>query len=188
MHDAATDAGGKLERYRDYLRLLARMQMPARLQGKMDPSDLVQATLLRAYQAIDQFRGRTSEELAGWLRQILANTLANTVRDYGRARRDVALERSLEAAIDQSSARLEAWLAADQSSPSELAARNEQVLQLAAALHTLPGDQREALILRHCQGCSVAEIADRLDCTRAEATSLLRKGLKQLRQTLHPGE
>src|SRR2546421_11428663 len=92
-----------LEGYREYLRLLARLQLDPRLRGKVDPSDLVQQTLLKAYLARDQFRGQTPEQRAAWLRQSLANTLAHTVRDYGRARRDAALERSLEAALADSS-------------------------------------------------------------------------------------
>src|SRR5436305_61431 len=88
-----------LERFRDYLRLLARLQRDDRLRGKLDPSDLVQQALLKAHQARAQFRGHTEAEQAVWLRQILARTLANAVRDLGRAKRDVTLERSLEASL-----------------------------------------------------------------------------------------
>src|SRR5919204_1732862 len=133
---------GALERFRQYLRLLAGLQLAPRLRAKLDPSDLVQQTMLQAYQAREQYRGGTDAELAGWLRRILARTLQNAARDLGRAKRDAARERSLEAALDASSARLEAWLAADDSSPSQRAERNEQALQLAAALARLPEAQR----------------------------------------------
>src|SRR5262245_66695842 len=107
-----------LERYRGYLRVLARLHLDPRLRGKLDPSDVVQQTMLQAYQGLDQFRGRSEAELAAWLRQILARHLANLARDFGRAKRDVGLERSLEAALDASSVRLAHWLAADPPSPS----------------------------------------------------------------------
>jgi RNA polymerase sigma-70 factor (ECF subfamily) len=188
MARAADEPGLALERFREYLRLLARLQLDPRLQGKIDPSDVVQMTLLKAHQAQGQFRGQTVAEQAAWLRQILANTLANAVRDLARAKRDVALERSLEAAVSDSSSRLEAWLAAEQSSPSQQAERNEQLLQLAEALARLPALQREVLVLRHCQGWALADIGAHLGRSRAAVASLLRRGLRQLREHLHAGD
>src|SRR5262249_21025626 len=117
-----------LERYRDYLHLLARLQLDGRLRGKLDPADLVQETLARAHEKRAQFRGGSEAELAAWLRQILAHQLAAAVRRFQAGRRDVAHERSLEAVLQDSSARLEALLAADQSSPSERAARHDELL------------------------------------------------------------
>jgi RNA polymerase sigma-70 factor (ECF subfamily) len=185
MVNTASEQGEILERYRDYLRLLARMQLPANLQGKLDASDLVQQTLLKAFEKLEQLRGQNEAQIAAWLRQILANTLANAVRDLGRQKRNAGLERSIEAAIEHSSACLEAWLAAEQSSPSEQAQRNEQVLRLAQGLSSLPELQREVLVLRHCQGWSVEDIGKHLGRTRAAVASLLRRGLKELREFLH---
>jgi RNA polymerase sigma-70 factor, ECF subfamily len=170
-----------LERFREYLRVLARLQIEPRLQAKLDPSDLVQLTLLKAHQAGEQFRGTTAAEQAAWLRQILANTLANAIRDFARAKRDVGLERSLETGLADSSARLEAWLVTKEASPSQQAMRNEQLLQLAEQLAQLPEIQREVLLLRHCQGWSLSEIGAHLGRTRAAVASLLRRSLQQLR-------
>jgi RNA polymerase sigma-70 factor, ECF subfamily len=131
MSHPGAGATPDLERFRAYLRLLARLQLDPRLRRTLDPSDMVQQTLVRAVQGLDGFRGHGDAAVAAWLRQILANQLANAARDLGRAKRDLGRERSREAALEQSSARLERWLAAEQSSPSQRAERNEQLLRLA---------------------------------------------------------
>src|SRR5262245_47307608 len=124
--DRTADAGEMpLERCREYLRLLARLQIDPRLHGKLDASDVVQKTLLSAHENLKQFRGRTESEFLGWLRQILANHLAGAVRRYGAGLRDVKRERSLEGGLEESAARLDLWLAADHSSPSQRAMRQE---------------------------------------------------------------
>jgi RNA polymerase sigma-70 factor, ECF subfamily len=182
----ADDTPG-LDRYRAYLHLLARLNLADRLRGKLDPSDVVQQTLLQAHENFGQFRGRTDAELAAWLRRILARHLAHLARDFARARRDVAAERSLEAALGASSARLGDWLAAGQSSPSDRAAREEAAVRLAEALASLPEPQREALVLQHWQGLSLAEIGARLDRTPAAVAGLIKRGMRRLRELLHEG-
>src|SRR5205807_112185 len=120
----------RLEHHRDYLRLLARLQIDPRLRSKLDPSDVVQEALLTAHQKLDQFRGQTDAEMAAWLRQILVNHLAQALRKFRGPQRDVAVEQSLEAAVEESSARLERWLAADQPGPGQQLLHEEQLLQL----------------------------------------------------------
>jgi RNA polymerase sigma-70 factor (ECF subfamily) len=180
-----------LERYREYLRLLARLQLDPRLQTKLDPSDVAQQTLLQAYQSLGQFRGQTEAEMAAWLRTILANELAGAARKFLQGQKhQVGRERSLTEAVDDSSARLEAWLAADQSSPSQQAMRHEQLLGLSEALARLPEDQRQALELKYLHQHSVAAISAHLGRSRAAVTGLLRRGLQKLREVLaeRPGE
>jgi RNA polymerase sigma-70 factor (ECF subfamily) len=178
--------GRALEKAREYLRLLARLQLDPRLRGKLDPSDVVQQTLLEAYEKREQFRGSTEGEWLAWLRQALAHNLADALRAFGQAKRDVARERSLEAAVEASSRRLAAWLAAEQSSPSQQAERHEQAMRLAAALAELPDDNREALVLHYCEDWPLADIATHLGRTPAAVAGLLKRGLKQLRARLSP--
>jgi len=106
------------------------------------------------------------------------------VRDFGRDKRDVAREHSLEAVLDASSARLEAWLAVEQSSPSQQAQRNEQAVRLAEALDRLPEAQREAVVLHYFHGCLVADIGRQLGRSAEAVAGLLHRGLKSLREHL----
>jgi RNA polymerase sigma-70 factor, ECF subfamily len=175
----------RLEKYRDYLRLLTRVQLGSAANHRIDPSDLVQQTLLEAYQKRDQFRGRNDAERGAWLRAILARNLADAIRAQGRQKRDVSRVRSLEADLDSSSACLGAWLAAEQSTPSEQAVRHEQAVVLATALARLPVSQREALVLHYWQGLSLTEIATRLNRTSDAVAGLLKRGLKNLRVLLN---
>ena len=188
LHLAQTGDGAALglllERYRNYLALLARLQIGRRLQRKVDASDLVQEAFLKAHRDFAMFRGASEKEWLAWLRQILAHNLANAARDLGRARRDVGRERSLQAAVEQSSARLEAWLAAEQTSPSEQAQHHEQLLRLAAALEGLPEAQREAITLHHLQSWTLEQVGAQLGRSPAAVAGLIKRGLQQLRSVM----
>jgi RNA polymerase sigma-70 factor (ECF subfamily) len=177
-----------LESYRDYLGLLARFQLPPALRAKVDPSDIVQETLFRAHKNVDQFRGHTEAELAVWLRRILLNHLAEALRKLGTAAHPGEPERSLDMSWEQSSARLEEWLASGHSSPSEQAIRHEELLCLAKALVQLPENQRTALELKHLQGWSVGAIACQMGVSKSAIGGLLRRGMKKLREVMEePG-
>jgi RNA polymerase sigma-70 factor (ECF subfamily) len=184
MTKPGSNDGPHLERFREYLRLLARLQLGRQFQGKLDASDVVQQTLLEAHRKRGQFRGQTDAEMAAWLRQLLACTLADTLRGLGRAKRDARREQSLEAALDQSSGRIGSRLAADQSSPSHAAQEHEQAVRLAEALALLPEAQREAVILRYYQDCALDEISRQLNRSPAAVAGLLKRGARLLRELL----
>ncbi|HLJ95953.1 MAG TPA: RNA polymerase sigma factor [Gemmataceae bacterium] len=188
MQPELTNPSGGLERFREYLGLLAKLQVAPRLRSKVDLSGVVQQTLLEAYQARSRFPQRSDRHKAAWLRRILANNLRDEIRKLETAAREVRRERSLEAALEASSSRLEVWLAADQSSPSQKAMRQEQLLLLADALTQLPSDQRQAVELHHLQGCPLAEVAQHMDRSKGAVAALLFRGLKKLRAVLVEAE
>lgn len=167
-----------LDQYRGYLLALARTSLPAALSRKLDPSDVVQQTLLRACRGWDHFRGSTDPELAGWLRQVLRNTLVDVIREYGGPTRDANLERSLDATLADSSAAIDRLAA---SSVGRDVARRDEVARLLAALEALPRDQRAAVELHHLARLTVSEVAIRLGRTEASVAGLLRRALRTLR-------
>ena len=128
------------------------------------------------------------EELRAWLRQILARNLVHAVRDFGRDKRDIGRERSIEASLHASSARIEGWLMAQQSSPSQKAEHHEQMSRLVDALAGLADAQREAVILHYWQDWTVAAIAEHLGRSSAAVAGLLKRGLQQLRKQLQERE
>jgi RNA polymerase sigma-70 factor (ECF subfamily) len=177
--------GELLELYRNYLGLLARLEIGRRLQGKVDDSDLVQDTFLQAYRHFPQFRGTTEGELVSWLRQILADVMGKLVRRYyGTQRRDVRLERELAAELDRSSRVLGEGLAARQSSPSQQAAGREQAVLLADALQHLPERYRKVIILAHLEGLGFPEVARRMGRSVDSVKNLWARAVARLRRSL----
>jgi RNA polymerase sigma-70 factor, ECF subfamily len=173
-----------LEVYRDYLRLLVSLQINPRLRAKLDASDIVQQAILHAHESRARFRGKTEAEWLAWLRAILANVLAAAARRFDTQARELGRERSLEAELERSSARLDGLLAADQSSPSERAVRREDLLRLACCLAQLPEDQRRVVELHYLKGLRVADVAEQIGRTRPAAVGLLFRALKKLRELL----
>src|SRR5471030_1781624 len=110
-HDRDASEDLPLERYRSYLLILARAQLNPRIRQKLDASDVVQQTLCRAHEARDQFNERDPGALLAWLRKILAHTISNAVRDSKRDKRDMGLERSIGANVENSSCRSKLLLA-----------------------------------------------------------------------------
>lgn len=171
------------ERFRDYLLLLARLSLAGQ-RAHFEPSDVVQQTLLEAHRKRQQFRGHNDAELAAWLRAMLEFCIRDAVRAEGRIKRDIARERSLDAALEESAHRVHDWLAAEQSSPSQRAIRGENLLRLANALARLPQDQRQAVERKHLLGQSVAEIAQEMGRSETAVGGLLRRGMTRLRELL----
>jgi RNA polymerase sigma-70 factor (ECF subfamily) len=180
-----TVLGQLLERYRNYLSLLARVQIGQRLQGKADELDLVQETFLEAHKNFHRFQGTSEPQFAAWLRQILAANMANLLRRYlGTQGRDIRLERDIAHAFDQSSMALDRAFVAAESSPSQQASRREQSVLLADALSELPADYREALVLRHLEGLTFPQVAERMGRSVDSVEKLWLRGITRLRKAV----
>jgi RNA polymerase sigma-70 factor (ECF subfamily) len=177
-----------LHRFGEYLTFLIRLQTARRSRAKLDLSGIVQQTLLEAHQAIAELAGISEERQTAWLRQALANNLADEIRRLSAHKRDIRMEQSLDAALDQSMARLGQMLPADQSSPSQRAHKNEQLLRLAEAVNQLPEAQRQAVELHHLLGLSLNEVAERLGSTKPAVAGLLHRGLKKLRDLMEDSD
>lgn len=176
-----SSVASRVAEYRDYLCLLVRLQLAARLAGKIDVSGVVQQTL---WEATRFPLPESEDELLACLRKMLANNLKDEIRKQTAAKRDVRRELSLEAALDQSSQRMENLLAGQTSSPSERLVRTEELCRLAAVLAELSEEHRRVVELYHLQGLPLAITAQRMGRTKEATSALLYRALKRLREHL----
>jgi RNA polymerase sigma-70 factor (subfamily 1) len=173
-----------LEEFRAYLETLTFIQVHPRLRSKFGLSDVIQNTLLEACRDLERIQALDAAGRKRWLRRMLVNNLLEEIDRWRTGRRDVRLEQTLQAASDESSCRLQNWLAVEDSSPSERLGRQEGALRLLEALSKLDVRQREALILQKYHGWTLAEIAEHLGCTAGAVAGLHARGLKELRKHL----
>jgi RNA polymerase sigma-70 factor (ECF subfamily) len=181
-NDAAL--GQLLELYRNYLRLQAQSLLGGALRAKVDASDLVQETFLKAHRQFDGFAGGGEPELVAWLRRILVRSLADAARHHRVAGRDYRRQESLEAMLDRSSLAVHAALASPASSPSARAIGREQAVLLADAVARLPPDYREVFVLRNLEGISSDQIATRLGRSVDAVQKLWMRALRALKKDL----
>ena len=172
-----------LERYRNYLRVLIELQLQPRLRSKLDSSGVIQQTLLDAHRA-NRESPADETDLLPWLRRILANNLTDEIRKIQSVRRGGGHEVSLDQRLEQSSLKLEMFVAKDQFSASNRLIQQEQILKLTAAIAELPDSQREALILQHWQGCTLADIAVQMGRSRVAVAGLIKRAIQTLREIL----
>ena len=180
--------GRLLQSYSNYLKLSATAQLDWKLRARMSPSDVVQETLFEAHRDFAQFRGASEGEFLAWLRRILINNLARVVERHVLAeKRDVRREVSMEeigVSLERSTARLVAVLADGGISPSSDAQRHEHAIVLADELADLPTDYREVIVLRHLEGLSFGEVAERMERSSGAVRMLWMRAIAQLRLRL----
>jgi RNA polymerase sigma-70 factor (ECF subfamily) len=136
-------------RHRPRLRAMVRVRLDARLQGRIDPSDVLQEAYLDAAARLDAYLASAHLPPFLWLRLIVGERLLKLHRYHlGTQRRDAGREVSLSQQPAASSAALAAHLADDQTSPSQAALKAERAGRLQQALDALHPDDREILALR----------------------------------------
>jgi RNA polymerase sigma-70 factor, ECF subfamily len=173
-----SDQTPSLDRFREYLTILASQEASPRLRTAIDLSGVVQQTLLDAHQAPS--KRRSDAQTAAWLRAILLHNLADEARRHGAQKRDLSRELSLETVALNP--------AADQSSPSQRAVRAEDLARIREALSDMSDNQRRAIEMHHLEGRALGEIAEALETTKPAVAGLLHRGLKALRARLADGE
>jgi RNA polymerase sigma-70 factor (ECF subfamily) len=184
-HGEVEARGALLEAHRQYLELLARLEIGQRLQRKVDTSDVVQETFLEAHRNFGNFRGTDEAEFVAWLRAILAARIGHFVRHFaGTQRRDVRREQALDVDLDQSSRAIERGLMSLSSTPSQQVARREQGVLLARALSQLPDEYREVIVLRHLEELTFPEVAERMERSVDSVQKLWVRALARLRQIM----
>ena len=146
-----------------------------------DAEDLLQETLLSAWQALDRFDGRS---LRAWLYRIATNRCLNYLRDTSRRTRDAKVvdPGSLSAGLVHSD--VPWWLEpypdvligdVESSPEARFEARESIALSFVAGLQGLPTQQRAALVLRDVLGFTAAEVAEMLGSTPASVNSALQR-------------
>jgi RNA polymerase sigma-70 factor (ECF subfamily) len=174
------DALGRLlNDHRDFLRRLANQQLDSRLNARLDASDLVQQTCLSVHKRIEEFEGGDLPQFLAWLRQVHEHNIQNAIRDQlHAAKRQAGREEQLG---NRDPEHL-------QTTPSQLAARDEEARRLQAAIEQLPADEQQALRLRYLDGRTLADVSREMGLTRDAVVWLIKRGMKQIRQDLKEGE
>lgn len=165
------------DRYRPQLHLQAERKLGRRPVGGLNASDVVQETLLRAYDHLGDMEKSGRPELEGWLQRILKNTIIQGWRGATRKKRDAQRDVPLDdPGVGE--------LAAAQSSPSQAAARSQEWVRVLQALSRLPEGQRQAVWLRHVEELPLSDIAARIGRSEQATASLVKRGMEALRGEL----
>ena len=187
---AAGDAAGwnaLVARFHDRLRRMIAVRLDPRLQGRFDPSDVLQETYLDALSRLPEYLREPKLPFFLWIRYLTGHHLGRIHRDHlGRQMRDAGREVSLYqgAMPEASSAALAAQLLGKESRPSERAVRAERMLRLQAALNQMDPLDREVLALRHFEHLTRAESAAVLKLSEAAAAKRYLRALERLRELL----
>ncbi len=179
--------GQLLEAHRKRLRRMVRLRLDPRLQGRIDPSDVIQETYLEAAERLAEYLRDPKMPFFLWLRFLTGQKMLELRRHHlGTQARDAARELSIYqgAMPEASSACLAAQLLGKRTAPLEAAIRAEMKLRLQAVLKSMEPMDREVLALRHFEQFNNAETAQLLGITESGASSRYVRALKRLKNIL----
>ncbi len=182
--------GELLTRHRERLRLMVRLRMDRRLQGRIDPSDVIQEACLEAAERFDDYVVEPTMPFFLWLRFLTAQRLLVLHRQHllvqGRdAGREVSLYRG--GLPEASSAVLAAQLVGQHTSPSQAAIRAEMQIKLEEALNGMDSIDREVLALRHFEQLTNGETAQVLGLRESAASQRYARALLRFKNILRSG-
>jgi RNA polymerase sigma-70 factor (ECF subfamily) len=176
-----------LRRYRSRLRRMVSFRLDPRLQGRVDPSDVVQDVCLEAWQHLCSYVKQPDIPFFLWLRAVAGHTLGDLHRHHlGAQMRDARREVSLHhgALPGATSAALAAQLLGHLTQPSEAAVRAELKVRLQTALNAMEPLDREVLALRHFEQLTVSEAAAVLGIKEKAAGMRYVRALRRLKEIL----
>jgi RNA polymerase sigma-70 factor (ECF subfamily) len=173
-----------LEEYRVYLETLTYIQIDPRLRSEFSMSDIIAKTLVEAWHGLSRIEALDADSRKRWLRKMLVHNLIEMIKHFQAQKRDFRLKQSLDAALEESSCRLQNLLIAEDTPPGEHLAEEETRLRVLEALSTLDARQREALILQKYHHWKLEQIAEHMGCTIGVVAGLHARGLKELRKLL----
>jgi RNA polymerase sigma-70 factor (ECF subfamily) len=176
--------------HHDRLRRMVALRLDHRLQGRVDPSDVLQDTYLEAVAQLPDYLADPKMPLFLWLRYLTGHRLGRVHRQHlGTAARDAGREVPLyrRPVPEASSAALAAHLLGKEARPSEVAMTAERKARLQEALDGLDPLDREVLALRHFEQLSRAEAASLLGISEAAAGKRYLRALERLRGHLEGG-
>jgi RNA polymerase sigma-70 factor (ECF subfamily) len=183
----AQAAGELFAQHRDRLRRMVQLRLDRRLQGRLDPSDVLQDAYLEFARSLAEYLRSPQVPLFLWLRLITGRKLQALHRHHlGAQARDAGREVSLHrGALPQaSSVSLAAQLLGRFTTPSEAAVRAELQIRIQEALNSMDAIDREVLALRHYEQLSNAEAAQGLGLSEAAASNRFVRALKRLKAIL----
>jgi RNA polymerase sigma-70 factor (ECF subfamily) len=174
-------------RHRERLKRMVKLRLDRRLQGRIDPSDVLQEAFIDIARRAREYLASPTLPAFLWLRWITGQRLVSLHRRHlGSKLRDVGLEVSLhQGALPQAtSVSLAAMLLGRLTSPTRAAQRAELQLRLQDALNAMDPIDREILTLRHFEELNNNETAQVLGITKTAASNRYIRALKRLKDAL----